>query len=176
MACIWRNTNEKKRLEPHHVADYLDSNLQKSPNPFLIPPSDKGPLPQPPARSAMKMGQAPPLCRTTPSPRKPSPTTQSAAYLLDNQALTTHQRATEAHRARELKKNRRGACILTIQFVYLPIVNLKSPVNKLTFKTANVQGQNRQPNFQNLSIRVLSDSCGFWSCAFISYLHNGAFG
>jgi len=35
------------------------------------------------------------------------------------------------------------------------------PMIKLPFKTADVEGQSRQPNFQNLSIRLLTDWCGF---------------
>jgi len=38
-------------------------------------------------------------------------------------------------------------------------------MNKLPFKTANVQGQSRQPNLQNRSLQILTDFCGFWSCA-----------
>jgi len=37
---------------------------------------------------------------------------------------------------------------------------------KLPFKTADVQGQSRQPNFQNLPIRILTDWRVFWRCAF----------
>jgi len=36
---------------------------------------------------------------------------------------------------------------------------------RLMNPTADVQGQSRQPNFSNLSIRILTAWRGFWSCA-----------
>jgi len=62
------------------------------------------------------------------------------------------------------KKNRQGACFFKVWFVSFDIVN-SPPMNKLLFKTADVQGQSRQSNFQNLSIRILTDWRGFWQCA-----------
>jgi len=50
-----------------------------------------------------------------------------------------------------------GACFFKVQFVSLGIVNSKPPMNKLPFKTADFQGQIRQPNFQSLSIQILTD-------------------
>jgi len=49
-------------------------------------------------------------------------------------------------------------------------------MNKLPFKTTNIQGQSRQPNFQNLSIRFLTDWRGFWCFAFDSRLRYWALG
>jgi len=74
----------------------------------------------------------------------------------------THQRA--QHTAHEFKK-RQGACFSKVQHVSLGIVDFKPPMIKSTFKTADVQRQSRQPNFQHLSIRILTDWRGFWSCA-----------
>jgi len=51
----------------------------------------------------------------------------------------------------------------------------QTPMIKLPFKTADVQGQSRQPNFQNLSIRKFDGLARLLEVCINSYLHNGAF-
>ncbi len=63
-----------------------------------------------------------------------------------------------------------------VQFVSLGIVNSKPSMNKLSFYTANVHGRSQQPDFRNLSIRILTNWRGFWSCAQYSCLGNCALG
>jgi len=65
------------------------------------------------------------------------------------------------------RKECEGICFSKAKFVSLAIVNFKTPMNKLPFKTSDVQDQRRLllaygvrrfPNVQNLPIRKLEDS------------------
>jgi len=61
-----------------------------------------------------------------------------------------------AYRPQVQKKSPRRF-FFKVHFVSLAKVNFKPPMNKLPFRTANVQGQSRQPNFRNLPIQILTD-------------------